>query len=112
MIKKTRTVRETGARYVASNKREMNFSGRRFVLRHATLAQKRLLRRNVALYDKFAKHLEGEHKGEYVAIGLDGTLLVGANHAQVFRQTAEKFGAGNFALWKIGYNYELKWRRL
>lgn len=112
MVKKTRTVRETRVRYVASNKREMNFSGRRFVFRHATPAQKRLLRRDVALYEKFAKQLESEHKGEYVAIGLDGTLVVGGGHAQVLHQAAEKFGAGKFALWKIGYDYELKWRRL
>ncbi len=104
-------MKETRARY-ASDIREVNIASRHFLLRRATPAQIGLLKRDFALYDKFAKHLEAEHKGEYVAIGLDGTLVVDANHACVLGQAAEKFGSGNFALLKVGYDYVLKWRGL
>ncbi len=107
---RTKIAKETKARYATSTRREGDTLSKRFVLRNATPAQVRLLRRNVALYEKFAKHLEREHKGEYVAIGLDGALVVGSIHVEVLQQAVEKFGAGNFALWKIGYDYALKWR--
>ncbi|MBI3538612.1 MAG: hypothetical protein HY070_13780 [Chloroflexi bacterium] len=82
------------------------------MLRNATPDAIKALRRDYALYDKFAKQLEKEHKGEFVAIGLDGAMIVDPNHARVLHQAAEKFGAGNFALMKIGYDYVLKWRTL
>ncbi len=112
MIRKTRAMKETGARYAASDIREVNIAGRHFQLRHATPAQIKLLRRDFALYDKFAKHLEDEHKGEFVAIGLDGALIVDPSRARVLHQAADRFGAGKFSLLKIGYDYVLKWRRL
>ncbi|MBI3914337.1 MAG: hypothetical protein HY327_09165 [Chloroflexi bacterium] len=112
MIRKPKAIKESKTQYVASSKRADDDSTGRFALRNATPAQRKLLRRDVSLYDKHAKHLESEHKGEYVAIGLDGTLVVSTKHVEVLCQAAEKFGAGNFALWKIGYNYVLKWRRL
>lgn len=81
-------------------------------MRDATPEQIKLLKRDFAIYDKFAKHLEAEHKGEFVAIGLDGTLIVDPSHASVLHQAAEKFGARKFVLLRIGYDYVLKWRRL
>jgi len=70
------------------------------------------MRRDYTLYDKYAKHLEGEHKGEFVAIGFDGALIVDKRHVNALIQAEKKFGAGNFALLKIGYDYVLKWRTL
>ncbi len=110
MIRKT--IKEAQARYAASDTQEVNVAGRRFLLRHATPAQIKLLKRDFDLYDKYAKHLENEHKGEFVAIGLDGALIVDPSHARVLHQAADRFGAGKFALLKIGYDYVLKWRRL
>ncbi len=111
-MKKTRVVKESQSRYTMPTRRKVEKRPNRIVLRNTTSAQTKLVRRDSTLYEKFAKHLEHEHKGEFVAIGLDGALLVGASHAQVLNQAAEKFGAGNFALRKIGYDYVLKWRRL
>jgi hypothetical protein len=111
-VKKTRTLREARVRYTPSAQRPVENLAERLALRNATPAQIKLLQRDIALYEKYAKQLEREHTGEYVAIGLDGTLVIGGKHVLVLAQAAEKFGAGNFALWKIGYNYELKWRRV
>jgi hypothetical protein len=67
-------------------------------------------RRDDELYERYAKHLEEEHKGKFVAIGLDGELLMGENHAKLLWDAVEKFGSGNFALRRIGYPHVLKWR--
>lgn len=82
------------------------------VWRNVTPEQKAIVERDNALYEKYAKRLEREHKGEFVAIALDGKLIIGSNHTEVLHRAAEEFGAGQFALWKIGYGYELKWRRV
>lgn len=110
--KKTKIAREKRARYVTSDVREINIANRRFLLRHPNPEAIKSLKRDVLLYEKHAKQLEMEHKGEYVAIGLDGSLVVGPKHVQVLIEAAEKFGPSNFALWKIGYDYELAWRQL
>lgn len=110
MIRKVKAMKEVQASYATTEVREVNIAGRQFLLRDSTPSQIRLLKRNVALYDKFAKHLEADHKGEYVAIGQDGALIVDANHGQVLHRAVEKFGPGKFAIWKIGYDYELKLR--
>ncbi len=110
--KRIKIIREAKTRYATSDVREIKIANRRFLLRHPTPYAVKSLKRDVLLYEKYAKHLEAERKGEYVAIGLDGALVVGPKHVDVLIQAAEKFGAGNFALWKIGYDYELAWRRL
>ena len=109
-MKKTRTLREARARYTPSAQRPMENLAERYALRNATPAQIKLVQRDIALYEKYAKQLEREHIGEFVAISLDGALVVGANHGRVLSQAAEKFGAGNFALRKIGYDYVVKRR--
>jgi hypothetical protein len=62
------------------------------------------------LYDAFAKHLEADHHGEYVAIAKDGRLILGENDMEVLRQARQKFGSGNFAFRKIGSKVLGKWR--
>ncbi len=66
--------------------------------------------RDDALYEQYAKHLEEERKGEFVAISPDGQLLIDKDRAKLRRRATEEFGKGNFALRKIGYDYILKWR--
>lgn len=110
--RRTRVARETKMRYATSDVREIKIANRRFLLRHPNPDAIKSLKRDVLLYEKYAKQLETKHKGEYVAIGLDGTLVVGPEHAQVLLEAAEKFGPSKFALWKIGYDYELAWRQL
>ncbi len=111
-MRKARVVKENVASYTAYTRPVRSSLSKSFRLRDATPAQIKLVRRNVRLYEKYAKRLEKEHKGEFVAIGLDGALIVGTSLPDVLQKAAEQFGAGNFALWKIGYDYVLKWRRL
>jgi hypothetical protein len=66
--------------------------------------------RDDALYERYAKHLENEHRGEFVVISLDGQIMTGKDRVELLWAAADKFGEGNFALRKIGYSYVLKWR--
>jgi transposase-like protein len=63
-----------------------------------------------ALYERYAKHLESEHRGEFVVINLDGQIMTGKDRVKLLWAAADKFGEGNFALRRIGYPYVLKWR--
>jgi hypothetical protein len=65
--------------------------------------------RDQQLYQQYGKPLEGEHKGEYVAIAADGKTILGARAAEVLQQAVETFGSGNFALKRVGYRTFGKW---
>ena len=71
---------------------------------------KQMKERDDLLYQKYAKHLEKNHRGEFEAIGLRGEILISKNRLQLLKQAIERFGSGNFALRKIGFSYVLKWR--
>jgi molybdenum-dependent DNA-binding transcriptional regulator ModE len=45
-----------------------------------------------------------------VAIGLNGETLIGEERVKIILEAVKKFGRGNFAVRKIGYDYELRWR--
>ena len=64
----------------------------------------KFLLRDEELYNRYAKHLEAMHKGEFVAIGLDGEIIVTDNMTETFLKALEKFGPQNFALHRIGYD--------
>ena len=66
--------------------------------------------RDDALYERYARHLESEHRGEFVVISLDGEIMTGKDRVELLWAAADKFGEGNFVLRKIGYPYVLKWR--
>jgi hypothetical protein len=66
--------------------------------------------RDDALYERYAKHLESEHRGEFVVISSDGQIMTGKDRVELLWAAADKFGEGNFVLRKIGYPYVLKWR--
>ena len=51
------------------------------------------------LYSLHAKHLEPEHNGEFVAISLDGELIVGKRDGEVLSRAVDTFGPGNFVMW-------------
>lgn len=63
------------------------------------------------LYQQHGKPLEAEHKGEYVAIGPTGELILGKDDVAVLRQAIARFGSGNFAFRRVGYKAIGKWRR-
>lgn len=63
------------------------------------------------LYERYGKHLETGHSGEYLAINRkDGSVIVSTDDIYVIDQALEKFGAGNFAFRKIGSSTLGKWR--
>jgi glutamate synthase domain-containing protein 2 len=66
--------------------------------------------RDDALYERYAKHLENEHRGKFVVISLDGQIMTGKDRVELLWAAADKFGEGNFTLRKIGCPYVLKWR--
>ena len=63
-----------------------------------------------ALYQRYGKKLEQEHKGEFVAISRDGAVIVSKSDIEVLQKALEEFGSGNFAFRRIGYKAIGKWR--
>lgn len=62
------------------------------------------------LYGRYGKPLEQDHKGEYVAIGPDGEVILGHDDLAVKQQALARFGSGNYAFRRLGYLWEEKWR--
>lgn len=63
------------------------------------------------LYDQFAAALEKTHKGQYVAIGKNGELVVGPDDIAVLDEALAKFGRGNFAFRRVGERTLGRWRK-
>lgn len=63
------------------------------------------------LYEKFARHLEAEHSGEFAAIAQDGRLILGKDDLEILEKAIQEFGSGNFAFRKIGSKVLGRWRR-
>jgi hypothetical protein len=66
--------------------------------------------RDDRLYERFGNPLEAAHRGEFVAIGDDGEMILGTDELLVAREATERFGPGNFALRRIGVDAEIRWR--
>gem|GEM_PF-940411 len=63
------------------------------------------------LYEQYGKPLEQEHTGKFVAIGSDGQCILDSDELALAVQALSRFGRGNFALRRIGYDAEIRWRR-
>lgn len=63
------------------------------------------------LYARYGKPFEQEHYGEYAAITPDGQVIVDKDDLEVVDRAIEKFGSGNFLLYRIGYKFVDKVRR-
>jgi hypothetical protein len=61
------------------------------------------------LYERYAKPLEAEHRGQYIALSPIGQVIVGATAYDVAQQATERFGRGNF-LFKLGPRAVGRWR--
>jgi hypothetical protein len=61
------------------------------------------------LYEVYGVPLEAKHRGEYVAIGPGGDVILGEDHVTVVHKAIERFGSGNFAFRRVGV--EMRWRR-
>lgn len=64
------------------------------------------------LYETYGKALEASHRGEFVAIGPDGEIILGNDDLEVAQQAMAAFGSGNFALTRVGYRTIGKWLNL
>ncbi len=62
------------------------------------------------LYARYARPLEAEHSGEFVAISRAGDVVLGDSELEVAHEAQVRFGAGNFALRRIGADAEIRWR--
>ena len=61
------------------------------------------------LYDLYAKPLEAEHAGKFIAISPDGRLMIDDTMRDVAARANKEFGRGNF-LFKIGPRSVGRWR--
>ena len=61
------------------------------------------------LYEKYGKQLEAEHAGKFVAISLDGEILLGEHEGNLFFEAVSVFGRNKFALSKVGYEAMDEW---
>jgi hypothetical protein len=71
--------------------------------------QQQLLIQADQLYEQYAKPLEPEHHGEFVAIAKDGRIIIGRSAREVGRKAREAFGPENF-VFKIGPRVVGRWR--
>lgn len=54
-----------------------------------------------ALYERYAKPLEAERRGEYIAVSWDGDTLLGTDLEEVSLSGMQRMGKGGF-VFKIG----------
>lgn len=62
------------------------------------------------LYQQFAGRLETDHPGEFVAIALDGRMILESDQIAALERAILEFGSGNFAFRKIGARALGRWR--
>jgi len=65
-----------------------------------------------ALYERYGKPLEKDHTGEWIAIGDSGEWFLGTDGSDISFEAADRFGAGNFAVRRIGYRFDIQMLRL
>jgi len=62
-----------------------------------------------SLYERYARPLEREHTGEFVAISAEGKTKLGADLKQLVLEAKTSLGPGNF-VFKIGERAVGIWR--
>jgi hypothetical protein len=55
------------------------------------------------LYEQYGRPLEEAHKGEYLAIGPEGQIILGKSTTEVLQRAVQAFGSGNFGLCRVGH---------
>lgn len=62
------------------------------------------------LYDRYAKEFEERFRGQYIAIGWDGRVVIGEHDGEVLRRAAELMGRGfGILLARLGYDVTYEW---
>jgi hypothetical protein len=54
------------------------------------------------LYNQYVKPLEPKHKGEYIAVSLDGKTLLAPTLLEALEQAEDVFGPRQTVVFKIG----------
>ena len=72
-------------------------------------SQHEIEQRYEEVYQQYAKPLEAEHAGEYLAVSPRGETLLGPSLGEVARLATARFGRGNF-VFKLGERAVGKWR--
>ena len=61
------------------------------------------------LYDLYGKQLEAEHTGEFVAISLNGEILLDRRLGELLKRAIDTFGPDNFAMARVGHEAMAEW---
>lgn len=61
------------------------------------------------LYDLYGKPLEKEHTGEFVAISLDGEIILDRRLGDLLKRAIDTFGHDNFAMARVGHKAMAEW---
>jgi hypothetical protein len=67
------------------------------------------IRETDELYERYAKPLEREHLGEYVAVSYDGRVLLDSRLYELVVRASKTFGPKNH-IFKVGERAVGKWR--
>jgi len=70
-----------------------------------------VVQRDDQLYELYGEPLEATHWGQFVAISLQGEIIIGPNDLEVLQQALARFGRGNFAFRRVGHRPLGKWRK-
>jgi hypothetical protein len=76
--------------------------------RYADSDQQEQLAISDALYERYGKPLEDEHRGEYLAVSRQGRTLLAPTLLEVVERAAETFGPESF-IYKVGDKAVGKW---
>ena len=63
------------------------------------------------LYEQYGEALEKEHTGEFVAISLEGEIILGRKMGKLLKRAVETFGQDNFAMARVGHEAMVEWMR-
>ena len=64
------------------------------------------------LYDLYGRSLEKEHTGEFVAISLDGEIILGRREGETLKCALDTFGRDNFVMARVGHKAMAEWLSL
>ena len=77
----------------------------------ATADQQRQLDEADQIYDRYAKPLEAEHDGEFVAVTPDGRTFLGPSVSDVMQRVVDVVGPGSGShVFKVGQRVAGRWR--
>jgi len=73
------------------------------------LGQDELNTEGEQLYDHYAKPLEAEHAGKFIAVSREGKTVIGDTILEVAKRAGQELGHGNF-VFRLGPRSIGRWR--